>query len=99
MASYIDPLSVEGSRALAQQSRAQRKARRNEKGAETKTKQKRQNKNSWEQDPYVDPMNVNAARNLAKKSRKPKDTKSVSSDTKSVSSILKKLFGKSRNKS
>ncbi|GFH55888.1 predicted protein [Chaetoceros tenuissimus] len=75
MVSYIDPLSVEGSRALAQQSRVQRQARRNEKVVETKTKKKLRNKNSWEHDPYEDPMNVNAARYLAKKSSKPKATK------------------------
>lgn len=92
MASNIDPLSVEGSRALAQQSRLQRQARRNDKGVETKRKQKLRTKNTWEHDPYEDPMSVNAARNLAKKSSKPKDTRNFSS-------ILQKLFGKSKNQS
>lgn len=92
MASYIDPLSVEGSRALAQQSRLQRQARRNDKGVETKRKQKLRTKNTWEHDPYEDPMSVNAARNLAKKSSKPKNTRNLSS-------ILQKLFGKSKNQS
>ena len=99
----MDPLSVEGSRALAQQSRLQRQARRNNKGVETKRKQKLRTKNTWEHDPYADPMSVNAARNFAKKSSKPKDTKNVAARNlakkSSKPNILQKLFGKSKNQS